>query len=257
MRLGVYRNGNMHFISNPFFIDKKKKSFVLYEPNDRLQTVCLYYKFDDILREGFSRGMVGGIMEGSDFADFRVRDTLHMIIRLPERLYTRAATESRRPYRYVRYYGPDGGKCYASEVSFYGHRPTENKSHLLQGTCIGTPNFHSDNKYPYTNVVDGDPYTSFVYENVSGGWVGLDLGKPMVIDTIVYTPRNRRNFIEAGDDYELFYCDRTWKSLGRKTAVSDSLIFFVPEGALLYLRNYTRGKQERIFEYTNGKQIFR
>lgn len=257
MRLGVYRNGNMQFISNPFFIDKKKRSVRMYEPSGKQQTVCLYYKFDDILREGFSKGMVGGVMEGSDFADFRTRDTLYMIGKSPKRLYTRAATQSRRPYRYVRYYGPAGGKCYASEVSFYGHRPGETENTLLHGACIGTPNRYSDNKYPYTNVVDGDPYTSFVYEKVSGGWVGLDLGMPMVIDTVVYTPRNRRNFIEAGDDYELLYCDRSWKSLGRKTADSDSLLYNAPEGALLYLRNYTRGKQERIFEYSDGKQIFR
>lgn len=256
MRLGVYRNGNMRFISNPFLIDKKKRSVRMYEPSDKRKTICLYYKFDDILREGFSKGMVGGVMEGSDFADFRVCDTLHVIGESPVRLYTRAATRSRRPYRYVRYYGPAGGKCYASEVSFYGHRVGGTVNTRLQGECLGTPNFHSDNKYPYTNVVDGDPYTSFVYEKVSGGWVGLDLGKPMVIDTVVYTPRNRRNFIEKGDDYELFYCDRTWKSLGRKTADSDSLLFPAPEGALLYLRNYTRGNQERIFEYSNGKQIF-
>lgn len=257
MRLGIYRNGNMQFISNPFFIDKKERTVRFYEPSTEKQNICLYYKFDDILREGFSKGMVGGVMEGSDFADFRIRDTLHKIGKRPERLYTRAATKNRRPYRYVRYYGPEGGKCYASEVSFYGHREGETENSLLHGECIGTPNFHSDNKYPYTNVVDGDPYTSFVYEKVSGGWVGLDLGVPMVIDTVVYTPRNRRNFIEAGDDYELFYCDKNWKSLGRKIAQSDSLLYDAPVGALLYLRNYTRGKQERIFEYSNGKQIFR
>ena len=31
--------------------------------------------------------------------------------------------------------------------------------------------------------------------------------------------------------------------------MSDSLDFEVPEGTLYYLRNYSRGRSERIFEY--------
>ena len=257
MRLGVYRDGKLRFISNPFNICKKDGSVRFYNPTDIKEDVCLLYKFDDIFRERFSIGMVGGVMEGSDYPDFREKDTLHMIVKAPARLYTRAKSKSDRAYKYVRYYGPTGGKCYASEVSFYGHSPGEKKNNLLKGACIGTPNLYSENKYPYTNVVDGDPYTSFVYEKVTGGWVGLALEKPMVVDSVVYTPRNRRNFIEAGDSYELFYCDKEWRSLGRKTAESDSILFEAPRGALLYLKNHTRGNQERIFEYTrDGRQIF-
>jgi hypothetical protein len=37
---------------------------------------------------------------------------------------------------------------------------------------------------------------------------------------------------------------------------SDSLLYKVPEGALLYLKDHTRGKDERIFEYKDGKQRF-
>lgn len=256
MRLGVYRDNKLRFISNPFNISKKDGSVRFYNPGKEKDEVCLLYKFDDILREKFSIGMVGGVMEGSNFPDFRYKDTLHLIENPPSRLFTRVKSASDKPYRFVRYYGPDGGKCYASEVSFYGHRPGQVKNELLKGECIGTPNYHSDNKYPYTNVVDGDPYTSFVYEKVSGGWVGLALPSPMVIDSIVYTPRNRRNFIEAGDEYELFYCDKEWKSLGRKIADSDSIIFTAPMGSLLYLKNHSRGNQERIFEYTDGNQVF-
>jgi hypothetical protein len=71
-----------------------------------------------------------------------------------------------------------------------------------------------------------------------------------------YTPRNRRNFIEAGDEYQLYYYDRTWKSLGVQIARADSIIFSAPTNALLYLKNNSKGNQERIFEYTKGKQIF-
>ena len=57
--------------------------------------------------------------------------------------------------------------------------------------------------------------------------------------------------------YELFYWDDEWKGLGRQVAESDSLVYeSVPCSALLWLHNYTRGKEERIFTYENGKQIW-
>lgn len=65
------------------------------------------------------------------------------------------------------------------------------------------------------------------------------------------------NNIFAGDVYELRYWQEGWHSLGRHTAQTDSLIYEgVPSGALLWLRNLTRGKEERIFTYEDGKQIW-
>jgi hypothetical protein len=39
-------------------------------------------------------------------------------------------------------------------------------------------------------------------------------------------------------------------------AVSDSIVYSGFQGALFYLKNHTAGKDERIFEYKDGKQIF-
>ena len=43
-------------------------------------------------------------------------------------------------------------------------------------------------------------------------------------------------------------------STPKQTATSDSLSYNAPEGALLYLRNHSRGNDERIFEMVDGKQ---
>ena len=65
------------------------------------------------------------------------------------------------------------------------------------------------------------------------------------------------NNVCPGDTYELFYWDNEWKGLGKQTAVSDSLVYeSVPCSALLWLHNYTRGKEERIFTYENDRQIW-
>lgn len=124
---------------------------------------------------------------------------------------------------------------------------------------IGTPGcFQQDGSHEYTNVFDGKSWTSFDYKESEGGWAGLDLGIPTQIDKIVYTPRNRDNYIRPGDTYELFYCDKDWISAGEMQATSDSLHYQqLPQNALLLLCNYTRGTQERIFVYENGSQIWK
>ena len=56
--------------------------------------------------------------------------------------------------------------------------------------------------------------------------------------------------------YELFYWDREWKSLGRQVG-SRQLQYLeydnVPDNALLLFRNLTKGKEEWIFTYEDGK----
>ena len=65
------------------------------------------------------------------------------------------------------------------------------------------------------------------------------------------------NNVCQGDTYELFYWDNRWIGMGRRTAEADSLVYEnVPVGALLWLHNYTGGKEERIFTYENGRQIW-
>ena len=78
------------------------------------------------------------------------------------------------------------------------------------------------------------------------------------IDRIVYTPRNRDNYIRPGDIYELYYCDRYWKSAGRIKSTVDSLVYRgIPQNVLLFLRNHTRGVDERVFVYEKGEQLWK
>ena len=65
------------------------------------------------------------------------------------------------------------------------------------------------------------------------------------------------NFIEKGHLYELYYFDTCWNLIGRQVANKEWLSFKnVPKGALLLLKDRTKGQEERIFEYNNGVQIW-
>ena len=93
----------------------------------------------------------------------------------------------------------------------------------------------------------------------AAGGVGLDLARVVSDPTLVSHRRNDDNFIKEGELYDLFYWDRAWKSLGRQVG-SRQLQYLeydnVPDNALLLLRNLTKGKEERIFTYEDGKQVW-
>ncbi len=252
-RLATYEKGNILLQSDPFLLDMETGEISFFSSETPSHEISLTSKYEDNM-EPFNIRMVNGVFEASNLPDFSDTDTLFIIKQQPGRLWNVAHSISRRPYRYVRYKGAVNSYCDVAEISFYGNYADTDP---LQGRPIGTPSNRSDGSNEYTYAVDGDPYTSFSYINPDGGWIGLDLGKPQKISKIIFTPRNRDNYIRTDDEYELFYCEKDkWISAGRKKPASDSLLYTVPEGALLYLKDHTRGVDERIFEYKNGKQIF-
>lgn len=254
LMLAVYEAGNLVSVSEPFELNRETGGVHYFQASDETEEVCLLNKYGQF-QELFPQHMVGGVFEGSNNRDFSVKDTMFVIKKNPLRLHNVVVLGGTRPYRYVRYYGPENGYCDVSEVAFYA---TASDSCALQGKPVGTSNApDGDLTHDYTNVFDGDHCTSFRYRLPSGGWAGLDLGHPHPIGKIVFTPRNRDNYIYKGESYELFYSlQGEWHSAGARVAVSDSLLYTVPKGALLYLKNYTRGKDERIFEYYDGEQQY-
>ena len=69
---------------------------------------------------------------------------------------------------------------------------------------------------------------------------------------------NDENQIQKNHVYELFYFyNKKWCSVGKKKATTNYITYKnVPRNALLLLRDYSNGKEERIFIYDNDKQIW-
>ena len=105
----------------------------------------------------------------------------------------------------MRYYGPAYSHCNIAEAGFFAN---DTDSIRLKGKCIGTSNgANGDGAHDFANAYDENTQTSFDYYLPSGGWTGLDLGKPYPIRKIIFTPRNRDNYIRKGNTYELLYFD--------------------------------------------------
>ena len=71
-------------------------------------------------------------------------------------------------------------------------------------------------------------------------------------------PLERYSHIEVGDKYELVYwTNGNWKTLATLTAKENVLkLENMPSGGLYVLKNLTKGHEERIFTYEDGKQVW-
>ncbi len=252
-RVATWENNQLVFHTDPFIVDTLRNQNILKVDSIK-DRVCLFSKYNHDV-EFFTLRMIGGIFEGSNHISFESTDTLFVINEEPRRLLNRGQIHSKKKYRYVRYKGVNGSYCDVAEIAFFEHTDDITP---LKGKVIGTPNvLESTDHNDYIKALDGNPYTSFHYKEPSGGWVGLELEQPTGISKIVYTPRNRDNFVRKGDLYELFYLDKEWVSAGKKTATADSLVYeHIPTGTLLYLKNHIRGIEERPFLYKDGKQMW-
>lgn len=85
----------------------------------------------------------------------------------------------------------------------------------------------------------------------------IKIHNPKLANNLFLVAHNDDNFVLPGQEYELLYFERSgWKSLGRKISDDFSIEFDAPENAVLLLKNHTKGKEEQIFIFRGGKQLF-
>ena len=243
--------GTCHPESNPFILYQDGMVHFT-KVNNSLHDMKLNRKFPfPLWWPDFREVALGGKFQLANQPDFSDAVTVYTIQNTAMR-YMDIHINQPQLFRYVRYLSsPEGGNMMAELKIFSGDEQ-------LQGEIIGTDGSYQDfpDKTKYS-VFDGDILTYFSAKE-SGAWAGLKFNRPQRVTHIRYWLRNDDNSIREDDNYELFYWDEnSWISAGRQTAV-DTLLHYhqIPSGTLYWLRNHTRGKEERPFTYENGKQIF-
>ncbi|AUP78502.1 hypothetical protein [Flavivirga eckloniae] len=174
----------------------------------------------------------------------QIRDTLDLI-------YYDVSVENPKQYRYVRYLFPEGSNGLIAEIAFFSEKDTK-----LTGNIIAAENIKNDvsiKKAFDENVLS---FVSTV-EKEKNQWIGLDFGRKQTVSKISFCPRSDKNDVWPGLNYELFYWENGWESLGIKEAINYQLEYKSPiSGGLYLLKCLDEGKEERIFTYENGKQIW-
>jgi hypothetical protein len=241
----------------PFFLDSLGNRMSLIPHPEKKETLRIDRKYPGHRMLPYYDRMINGRFQGANKPDFSDWEDLHVIKQRPTGIFNTVEIENEKKFRYVRYTATVETYTNIAEMALFTNK--DGAYSKLSGQIIGTEGSTDNMDYWKKEVVfDGDPLTFFSIPD-SGAWVGLDLGTAERIDRIRYSPRNDDNGIRPGDLYELFYWDAgTWRSLGEKTGDEQMELMYeeCPAGALFLLRNHTRGKEERIFTYENGKQIW-
>lgn len=248
--LPVYwgRNGSIP-AGDPILLQSSKKAKVLRADHKNLQKIKISRKYPLFRRIlGFRRLMKNGIFEVSNSPDFSESVKCAEIKGVPLRGYDTLSVKipNGRKYRYWRYVAPKNRKCEVAEICF-----------LSGGTKVEGTKFICGGKQDDSmkNAFDGNKLTYYSGGSSKDAWVGVDMGKEVDIDKIVYIPRNDDNDVVPGHTYELSYFeDGVQKSAGIQKANSGTLVFEnVPSGTLYILHHLEGGTEERIFTYENGK----
>jgi len=197
--------------------------------------------------------LVGGRIETSNDSDFSKKILIHELeINDKSKLIHTGTTE---PYRYWRYISPEGSYGNIAELEFYKKgTPTPYPGKIIVETEHDRPSSHP----PGEKAFDGDWLTYFQGLTPDHCRIGIDYGKPEIIEKFRCIPRSDDNGIHTGDQYELFYWKRgKWVSMGQQTGKYHYLRYdHIPQKCLLLLRNLSRGTEERIFTYEDGDQIW-
>lgn len=251
----LYANEKLELVGNPFLLDTlghisyyapqaEKIDYVLERKNPEANYLAYLPPL-----------MVGCLFQGADNPEFKNPVTLYAITEEPEFKYTTVKSKNTSPVKYVRYQASDKTWGNMAEVEFY----STDSDKPLQGKVIGDyePSIYYP-RYGAEMMFDGDPLT-FFHSNDTLSWGGLELDNPTAISKIRFIIRNDDNGIRKGHEYELFCMDKgEWKSLGKQIATEDDKLPYklIPEGALYWLRDHTKGREERIFEIKENTIIW-
>lgn len=240
-------------LTEPFLVAEDRLVKFYTSGADKKETVTLQRKYPlySYITDqwGF---MKGGIFEGADKPDFSEAVELGRISSMPYG-ETEIEIENQGTYRFLRYRSPDGNRTSLAELRFY-ERDKSGIDRVLSGRYISQGVDSAKVELAFDRKLD----TNATAKDV-GYWIGIDLGESneKQISKIYFAPTSDTNNIEAGHLYELYFFDTSWHFVGRQLAKSSQLTFEnVPCGALLLLKDKTKGLEERIFEYNNNQQIW-
>ncbi|WP_163218914.1 transglutaminase domain-containing protein [Bacteroides sp. 224] len=257
---GYYDQGDIIPATDPFILEKDGHIHLLTTDHTNKSDMILQRKYPRFPRmELFAAGIRRSKVEASHEPGFK-NPTLLFDLGITPIDVSDTNLKATEKFRYVRWKIVSYRNGNLAEVEFYGKRSPDEPETKLTGTIIGAPAVSEEQLHPYTHAMDGDPDTYFSKKREELGYVGLDLGKgnEHYITRVRYWPRSDTNFILIGDTYELCYWNQgKWHSMGKKVATDLTITFEqVPQNTFYILHNRTKGKEERIFTYENGKQVW-
>jgi len=248
-----YFHDNLIPASQPVILRKDGTITQLKPDLKNKQTIELSRKYQSNWVDGSANLMTEGKFQAANKSDFSDAVNIYEITKRPESCYQIVTIGNENKYKFFRYLSPKNSHCDVAEIEVYDSiSDTKLKGKII---CNG----QAQKDLNTSNAFDSEPLTSFRSIEADDIWIGLEFDTPKTISKIAFLPPSDDNSVRAGNEYELFYWDNKWISMGRQVGSSKTYRLTyndVPTNALFLLRNWTKGHEERIFTYENGKQVW-
>lgn len=237
----------------PFVLELDGSVRVLQACHTEKETVRLIRKYrDSHALMKYCREIKGGKFQVANRKDFCDSITIATVGDVAESRFHTLASSDLGKYRYFRYLATPNSNCNMAEVEVYDE----------DGIRILTEQvFDAKDDFTAKKLFDGDVltyYASYTAKDVPV-WAALEFEKPECVSKVRFLPRNDDNFIRENENYQLCYWNGSgWKLVEETKGNHEGILYIenVPTNALLLLHNATRGVEERIFTYENGKQVW-
>lgn len=226
-----------------------------FRPQVQTESAELWRKYPlrDYVRR-YMNGMLGSKIELSVTLDFNKSIWVHSIQHELQGNYNEVFPELDKKCRYARFSAAKDKRIELAELTFWNSRGRR----IAPSIYKASPPVNGNIQVDVSKAFDED-HVSYYHSETDGADVIVDFGHLESIDKIVYVARSDDNFVSRGDTYELFYQNgvKGWVSLGSKLAEREVLHYDnIPVGALLWLRNRSRGREEQVFYIQDNKQLF-
>lgn len=248
---GYYFSGELYAINYPFFV-LQDKTIHYWKPQTKLQDSIILLRKAGLKqprstsRKHWLDSLDTGIFQGANNPNFKNAQILAEINNLNSTHPQLVSVNSGQPFQYVRFCA-NGRMSFLSLLEFHSREGEKLTGKVIKSNTM---------EFKWQDgAFDDDPLT---YSGGEDFTLGLKLDRPQPIGFIRFQSRNDDNHIRIGDQYELLYWDKSWKSLGIQIATDTLLVYHdVAKNSLLWLRNLTRGKEENVFVMDeNGEQDF-
>ncbi|WP_102407474.1 hypothetical protein [Parabacteroides bouchesdurhonensis] len=247
--LAFYVADEFKIIGYPFFYDGENIHY--YTPNNQLlERIKLRRKAPLVSRIiDHLDNALDITIECADNPSFNPSYILYKITDTVRTNYNIIPFIPNRSFRYICCRAATGKRLEFAELAFYSDEKRERE----------LPYIFMDKYLPASvqNMKDNDPLTYYTSDEEKN-FLHLDFLEKVTVKQLMFIPRNDDNFIRIGDVYELLYFNGNegWNSLGKQIAKENYLFYEVPQNALFWLRNLTRGQEEKLFIYQDNEQKF-
>lgn len=234
----------------PIIAEKNGQKVKLIPNMTETQTIVMERKFPIFSGvKKYGERMYKGQFHASNDRNFGKFSKCGKIEHVPHMKYDSLKITSKGKFRYWRYLSPTNGFCNVAEIKFFS------QEEQIPIKAIYSDRRNADGFSPEM-AFDDDELTYYESIDDKGNWIGVDFGKPVQVEKILFIPRNDDNNITIGHLYQLDYYNKKGNvEIGGRTIAKERKIKFegIPTNALYILHDLTKGKEERVFTYKDGK----